>query len=109
LRSLSDATGVPLTSLHRLVHDQVARPEPTHLVLIADALGVRRGPLFTAAGYPQPAEVESVDAALRGTYDLPEEAFSKIHAAIANVVEQYSGRARDGEAERCARHSVRET
>ena len=100
LRSLSEATGIPLTSLHRLAHDQVARPEPAHLVLIADALGVPRAALFTAAGYPRPTEVESVDAVLRRTYDLPDEAFSKIHAAIANVVEQYSGRVRGGEAER---------
>lgn len=87
LRGLNQATGIPLTSLHRLFHDQVSRPDPAHLALIADTLGAPRAPLFAAAGYPAPAH--SLDSALRAAYTLPEAAYARIHAAIADVVAQY--------------------
>lgn len=97
LRALSETTGIPLTSLHRLVHDQVSRPEPAHLVILADVLNVPRGRLLAAAGYPRPVVAESVDAALRRAYDLPDEAFDEIHAAVADVVERYADGAWKGE------------
>ena len=91
LNGLSQSTGIPLTSLHRLFHDQVARPSPVHLVTLADALGTARGPLLAAAGYPAAGGGEGVEAALRAAYAVPDEAIALMRAAVETVAARYAG------------------
>lgn len=38
LNGLSQTSGIPLTTLHRLFHDQVAKPNPSHLATLARVL-----------------------------------------------------------------------
>lgn len=99
LNGLSQSTGIPLTSLHRLFHDQVARPSPAHLVTLADALGIARGPLLAAAGYPAQGGADSIETALRAAYTVPDEAIAQMRAAIETVAAQYADTTGTGEAQ----------
>jgi hypothetical protein len=104
LHALSKSTGIPLTTLHRLFNNQVARPSPTHLAAVADTLGTAREPLLAAAGYPAPkvrramAVVADVEAALRAAYAVPDEAITQMLAAIDEVAARYAGPTGTGEA-----------
>jgi hypothetical protein len=104
LNALSKSTGIPLTTLHRLFNNQVARPSPIHLVAVADTLATAREPLLAAAGYPGPkarravAVVPDVEAALRAAYAVPDEAIAQMLAAIDQVAAQCSGTTKTGEA-----------
>jgi hypothetical protein len=98
LNGLSQATDIPLTSLHRLFHDQVARPSPAHLVALAQALGTARGPLLAAAGYPSSGGPADVDTALRAAYAVPDEVITQMHDAIAAVAARFTGTTGTGEA-----------
>jgi len=101
LLGLSRAAGIPLTTLHRLFHDKVARPSPIHLVVLADKLGVAREALLTAAGYPVPevhraaAIPDDLQAALRAAYPrVPDEAIADMRAAVEAVAAKHVGGAR---------------
>ena len=89
LNALGTATGIPLTSLHRLFHDKVNRPSPAHLATIADVLKVARGPLLTAAGYPKSGGTADLDAALRAAYPLPDAAIVEMRDAITAVAARF--------------------
>ncbi|MEY9857637.1 transcriptional regulator with XRE-family HTH domain [Catenulispora sp. GAS73] len=89
LKALSEATGIPLTSLHRLFHDRVNRPSPAHIVAIADVLKTARGPLLAAAGYPESGSDADLDTALRATYPLPDAAIAEMHEAITAVAARF--------------------
>ncbi|MEY9890562.1 transcriptional regulator with XRE-family HTH domain [Catenulispora sp. MAP5-51] len=96
LNALSTATGIPLTSLHRLFHDRVNRPSPAHLVTIADALNTPRGPLLAAAGFPESGNAD-LDTALRAVYPLPDAAIAEMHEAITAVAARFTGSTATGE------------
>lgn len=99
LNALSARTGIPLTSLHRLFHDQVSRPSPTHLATIADVLNTARGPLLAAAGYPESGSNADLDAALRAAYPLPDAAIAEMHDAIKAVAVRFENATTTGEDE----------
>jgi transcriptional regulator with XRE-family HTH domain len=101
LIGLSRATGIPLTTLHRLFHDKVTRPSPVQLANLARKLDVAREALFTAAGYPAPevhraaASPDDLNAALRAAYPgMPDEAITQMRAAVEAVAAEHAGGAR---------------
>ena len=91
LHALSQSTGIPLTSLHRLFRDRVARPSPGHLATLADALGLARGVLLDAAGYPAAGPADGVEAALRAAYPVPEAVIAEMRAAVEAVAARHVG------------------
>jgi len=99
LKALSGATNIPLTSLHRLFHDQVSRPSLAHIATIADALKTARSPLLTAAGYPESGSEVDLDTALRAAYPLPNAAIVEMHEAIAAVAARFTGASVTGESQ----------
>lgn len=99
LHGLSQSTGIPLTSLHRLFRDRVARPSPAHLATLADTLGLARSVLLDAAGYPVTGPADAVETALRSTYAVPDEVIAEMRAAVATVAARYVGAARAGGAQ----------
>lgn len=99
LHGLSHSTGIPLTSLHRLFHDQVARPSPAHLATLADTLGLSRGVLLGAAGYPAAGAVDGVEAALRAAYPVPDAVIAEMRAAVETVAARHAGTAATGGAQ----------
>lgn len=79
MRKLAEVTGIPMTSIHRLIKGEIAEPSPTTLVRLAEALDLSPSELFTLAGLPYP----DLDDLLRNQYGLPEEAIAEIHTIIA--------------------------
>jgi transcriptional regulator with XRE-family HTH domain len=92
LRQLVAATGIPQTTINRLLKDEVDKPNPEHLTRLADALELNASDLFMVAGLPIPRELPSIDALLRTEYDLPEEAVAEAKRNIAAIVEKYDGK-----------------
>lgn len=90
LNDVSRTSGIPLTSVHRLFHDQVAKPNPAHLTQLARVLQVHPRVVLNAAGYPVPGGTEDLDAALRAAYTVPEEAIAEMRAAIEAVAARYA-------------------
>lgn len=89
LQAVSRESGIALTSLHRLFHDQVAKPNPAHLVAIARVLGVYERVLLAAARYPSPAA--DLDAALRAAYPVPDEVIAQMRQALDQIAAQHAG------------------
>ena len=79
LRKLAEATGIPMSSINRLLKDEVEGPSPANLVRLAKALDLNPSELFALAGLPYP----DLDDLLRNGYGLPEEAIVEIRAIIA--------------------------
>ena len=98
LRALKGETGIPLTTLHRLFQDQVARPDLLHVAAIADALGAPRGPLFAAVGLPVLAGPGDVDATLRAAYAVPDHVIVEMRQAVDAVAARFAGTTGTGEA-----------
>jgi transcriptional regulator with XRE-family HTH domain len=92
LRQLVAATGIPQTTINRLLKDEVEKPNPEHLTRLADALERNASDLFMVAGLPIPQGMPSIDALLRAEYDLPEEAVAEAKRNIQAIVEKYDGR-----------------
>jgi transcriptional regulator with XRE-family HTH domain len=92
LRQLVAATGIPQTTINRLLKDEVEKPNPEHLARLADALELNPSDLFMVAGLPIPQGMPSIDALLRAEYDLPEEAVAEARRNIQAIVEKYDGR-----------------
>lgn len=59
LRTLQQTSGVPLSSLHRLLRDEVGTPKPQYISALARALTMPQAPLFAAAGYPVGPDAET--------------------------------------------------
>ena len=78
MRKLAEVTGIPMTSIFRLIKDEIAEPSPTSLVRLAEALDLNPSELFALAGLPHPG----LDDLLRNQYGLPDEAIAEIHAVI---------------------------
>jgi transcriptional regulator with XRE-family HTH domain len=80
LRKLAEVTGVPMSSINRLLKDEVAEPSPTYLVELAKVLDLNPSELFALAGLPYP----DLDDVLRNVYGLPDEIITEIHSLIAD-------------------------
>jgi transcriptional regulator with XRE-family HTH domain len=98
LNRLSQDSGIPLTSVHRLFRDQVAKPNPAYLVALARVLGAPPRPLLALAGYPATSDPVDLAATLRAAYPLPDEAITDMLAAIDAVAARYTELAKTGEA-----------
>lgn len=89
LRQLVAATGIPQTTINRLLKDEVEKPNPEHLTRLADALELNASDLFMVAGLPIPQGMPSIEALLRAEYSLPEEAVAEAKRNIQAIVEKY--------------------
>lgn len=92
LRQLVAATGIPQTTINRLLKDEVEKPNPEHLTRLADALELNASDVFVVAGLPIPQGMPSIEALLRAEYDLPDEAVAEAKRNIQAIAEKYDGR-----------------
>lgn len=89
LQAVSRDSGIPLTSVHRLFNDQVAKPNPAHLVALARVLDVHERVLLMAARYPSPAT--DLDAALRAAYPVPDRVIAQMRQALDEIAARHAG------------------
>lgn len=89
LRQLAAISGLPMSSVNRLLKDEVEQPLPGHLMALARALELSEADLFLLAGLPIPNEPASLDIMLRKGYGVSDEEIpelkSKIEALIAKA------------------------
>jgi transcriptional regulator with XRE-family HTH domain len=90
LQAVSRDSGIPLTSVHRLFHDQVAKPNPTHLVALARVLDVHERVLLAAARYPSPGGTDDLDAALRAAYSMPDGVIAQMRQALDEIAARHA-------------------
>ncbi|MGH3661466.1 MAG: helix-turn-helix domain-containing protein [Micromonosporaceae bacterium] len=64
LRQLAVASGVPMSTVNRLLKDQVTKAQPGNLARLSHALGLDAVEVFTRAGITLPGETEDADADL---------------------------------------------
>ncbi|MBN6052602.1 helix-turn-helix transcriptional regulator, partial [Nonomuraea sp. RK-328] len=81
LRRLVRESGLSLSSLYRILNDEVERPSAANLMQLARALDLSPAPVFARAGIAGP--LTDLDTLLRTEYRLSEQAIADIHAIIA--------------------------
>lgn len=79
LRELARITDTSVSMVNRLLHDEIARPSPVTLALIAEALNLSLARLFTLAGYPYP----DIDDILRSDHGLSDEEISDLRSRLS--------------------------
>ena len=89
LQAVSRDSGIPLTSVHRLFHDQVAKPNPAHLVALARVLDVHERVLLAAARYPFTG-ADDLDAALRAAYPVPDGVIAQMRRALDEIAARHA-------------------
>lgn len=79
LRELARITDTSVSKMNRLLNDEISRPSPVTLGLIADALNLSLVRLFTLSGYPYP----DVDDLLRTDHGLSDEEISEFKGRLS--------------------------
>ncbi|CAI7977251.1 HTH cro/C1-type domain-containing protein [Frankia sp. Hr75.2] len=91
-RQVEMMTGIPRNTICRLENDEVERPAPENLALLASALEVKTSDLFLLAGMPLPEGLPSLPVMLRAEYDLPDAGIREAEASIRAIVAKYEAR-----------------
>ena len=89
LRRLAALSNLPMSSVNRLLKDEVEQPLPAHLVQLARALELNASDLFLLAGLPLPQDVPSLEVMLRVEYGLPPEAVAEAKRDLGRIIEKY--------------------
>ncbi|WP_068925641.1 helix-turn-helix domain-containing protein [Planobispora rosea] len=88
LRGLAQATGIPMSSINRLLKDEVAAPSAANLMRLAVVLNLDPADVFAHAGITPPAASPDLETLLRTEHGLPDEAIDKIKSIIAEHADQ---------------------
>lgn len=91
LRQLAAASRVPMSTVNRLLKDQVANAQPGNLTRLSRALGLDAVEVFTHAGITLPGETESADADLGA---LLRRRYGLTNTQIAELIHQVNAIAR---------------
>ncbi|WP_327089232.1 helix-turn-helix domain-containing protein [Nonomuraea sp. NBC_01738] len=86
LRQLATESGITLSSIYRLISDDVDRPSTENLMTLAKVLHLDPAEVFARAGISAPST--DLDTLLRSQYGLPDQAIAQIHAIIAANADQ---------------------
>lgn len=90
LRRLATESGITLSSIYRLISDDVDRPSTDNLMSLAKVLHLDPAEVFAHAGISAPST--DLDTLLRSQYGLPDHAIAQIHAIIATHTAQMGDR-----------------
>jgi transcriptional regulator with XRE-family HTH domain len=91
LRQLAALSGVAMSTVNRLLKDEVDLPAPDHLVAIARALELNATDLFVLANLPLPNQVASLDVMLRKGYGVRDEEVAELKARIEAMIAEHVG------------------
>lgn len=89
LRQLATVSGVAMSSVNRLLKDEVAQPSPEHLTALARALELNATDLFLLAGLPLPAGTASLDIMLRKSYGVSDEEAPELKREIEALIARH--------------------
>ena len=96
LRRLAALSGIPMSTVNRLLKDEVERPSPAHLQHLAKVLELNPADVFLLAGLSLPSEAPSLEVMLRTEYGLPPEAIAEAKRDLGRIIEKYDGGAQTG-------------
>ena len=89
LRQLAALSGLPMSSVNRLLKDEVEQPLPDHLMALARALELNETNLFLLAGLPIPREAASLDIMLRKGYGVSDEEVPELKRQIEELIAKH--------------------
>jgi transcriptional regulator with XRE-family HTH domain len=91
LRRLELASGVPFTTIRRLLYGEVENPTPEHLQSIAKALKLDESEVFGLIGVTPPQGLPGVAPYLRAKFKLKGDALSEATREIQKIIDKYDG------------------
>lgn len=91
LRQLAALSGVPMSSVNRLLKDEVEQPLPEHLVALARALELHETDLFLLAGLPIPNDAATLDVMLRKGYGVTDKELPELKRQIEDLIAKHQG------------------
>jgi transcriptional regulator with XRE-family HTH domain len=83
LRGLEQASGIPRSTLNRLLKDEVEFPSAATLMRLSKVLDLKPADVFAHAGITSPPTSSDLETLLRDEYGLSDQAIGKIHDIIA--------------------------
>lgn len=90
IKGLAEMSGVPISQIAKLEHDQVKKPNMAHLAGLAEPLGLTIYQLYKAAGYQTPetltALAPELEQALRA---MPRHALVKVEQYIEQIAKEH--------------------
>jgi len=92
LRQLATATDIPLTTVARLLRDEVDNPQTDHIQQLARALELNVVNTLAYIGITPPKGLPSVAPYLRGKYKFKGEALTAAAQEIQEIIDKYERR-----------------
>lgn len=89
LRKLAALSGIPMSSVNRLLKDEVDQPLPEHLMALARALELNDTDVFLLAGLPIPQEAASLDIMLRKGYGVSDDELPALKREIEALIAKH--------------------
>lgn len=86
LRQLAALSGLAMSSVNRLLKDEVEQPSPEHLAALARALELNATDLFLLAGLPVPREAASLEIMLRKNYGVSDQELPALKRQIEALI-----------------------
>ena len=90
LRQLANLSGLAMSSVNRLLKDEVDQPSAEHLVALARALELNATDLFLLAGLPLPNQAASLDIMLRTGYGVSTDEIPELKRQIEALIAEHS-------------------
>lgn len=91
LRQLAALSGLAMSSVNRLLKDEVEHPQADHLTALARALELNATDLFLLAGLPVPDQAASLDIMLRKGYGVSDEELPELKREIEALIASHGG------------------
>ncbi|MDQ7903090.1 helix-turn-helix transcriptional regulator [Phytohabitans sp. ZYX-F-186] len=92
LRQLAGISGLAMSSVNRLLKDEVEQPSPEHLTALARALELNATDLFLLAGLPIPEQAASLDIMLRKGYGVSDDELPALKREIEALIAKHTDR-----------------
>jgi len=86
VRQLANISGIPKSSVDRLLRDETEQPLPAHLEALARALELNQTDLFLLAGLPVPRETASLEIMLRKGYGVSDQELPELKRQIEALI-----------------------
>lgn len=91
LRQLAALSGLAMSSVNRLLKDEVEHPQADHLTALARALELNTTDLFLLAGLPVPNQAASLDIMLRKGYGVSDKELPELRREIEALIASHGG------------------